>query len=63
MLVNHANRYIEEKWCDNKSLMFDSTDEKKRVTKKIESCLEWNQRQIRRSKQCRIWLWKRLHEN
>ena len=33
MLVNHANRYIEEQnW--NKYLVFDSTDEKKEVLKK-----------------------------
>ena len=40
MLVNRANRYIEEKWCDNKYLMFDTTDENKRVTKKYNHV--WN---------------------
>ena len=33
LLVNHANRYIEEKGV-NKSLIFDSTDKNKKLLKK-----------------------------
>ena len=36
---------------------------KKRVTKKIQWCLEWNKRQNQRIKQWWVWLRKRLHEN
>ena len=61
LLVNHANGYIEEKGV-NKYLIFDSTDENKELLK-IQWCLEWNQKQNPRSKQWRVWLWKRLHED
>ena len=33
LLVNHVNRYIEEKWV-NKYLIFESTDENKELLKK-----------------------------
>ena len=39
--VNHANEYIEEKNV-NKYLILDSTDENKKLFKKISRCLEWN---------------------
>ena len=48
LLVNHANGYIEEKGV-NKYLIFDSTDENKELLKNI-ICLEWSQKQNRRSK-------------
>ena len=47
LLINHANEYIEEKGV-NKYLIFDSTDKNKE--KNIQWCLEWNQKQNRRSK-------------
>ena len=47
LLINHANEYIEEKGV-NKYLIFDSTDTNKE--KNIQWCLEWNQKQNRRSK-------------
>ena len=49
LLVNHANGYIEEKGV-NKYLIFDSTDGNKELLKTIQWCLEWNQKQNRRSK-------------
>ena len=39
LLVNHANRYIEEKGV-NKSLIFDSTDKNKKLLKKYSDV--WN---------------------
>ena len=48
LLINHANGYIEEKGV-NKYLIFDSTDENKELLKKIQWCLEWNQKQNQRS--------------
>ena len=39
LIINHASGYVEEKSV-NKYLIFDSTDENKRVTKRIQWCLE-----------------------
>ena len=39
--ITHANGYIEEK-NENKYLIFDSTDENKKLMKKTGRCLEWN---------------------
>ena len=41
LLANRANGYIEEK-NENKYLIFDSTDENKKLMKKTGRCLEWN---------------------
>ena len=41
LLANCANGYIEEK-NENKYLIFDSTDENKKLMKKTCRCLEWN---------------------
>ena len=39
LLINHANRYIEEKWANN-YLIFDSTDENKELLEKYNDF--WN---------------------
>ena len=49
LLGKHASEYIEEKGVNN-YLIFDSTDENKELLKKIQWCLEWSQKQNRRSK-------------
>ena len=48
LLINHESGYIEEKRV-NKYLIFDSTNENKELLKKIQWCLEWNQKQNQRS--------------
>ena len=50
LLVNHANGYPEVKnW--NKYLIFhDFVNEKKNTTKKIRTCLRWNQKQNQNNK-------------
>ena len=40
--------FMEEKSM-SKYLIFDSTDENKELVKKIQLCLEWHQKQNRRS--------------
>ena len=62
LVITHASGYNEEK-DTNKYLIFDSTGENKELLKKMQRCLEWNKIQNQRSKQWRVWLWKRLHEN
>ena len=41
LLTNHASGYIEEE-NENKYLIFDFTDENKKLLKKIRRCLGWN---------------------
>ena len=49
LIIAHVNGYIEKKGV-NRYLTFGSTDENKELQKKIQWCLEWNQKQNQRSK-------------